>query len=86
MGKKVVILVYICHVSLLENHDLRCCIENRDILQTSTFREMCRGTRICFANFRLVFFLVFFLLTYFFRLVTTTFIDLVFRTKRARCG
>ena len=40
--KKVVIVVYICHVSLLENHDLRCCIEKRDILQTSTFREMCR--------------------------------------------
>ena len=33
-GKKVVTVVYICHVSLLENHDLRCCIEKRDILQT----------------------------------------------------
>ena len=31
--EKVVIVVYICHVSLLENHDLRCCIEKRDILQ-----------------------------------------------------
>ena len=38
--KKVVIAVYIYHVSLLENHDLHCCIEKRDILQTSTFREM----------------------------------------------
>ena len=38
--KKVVIVVYICHVSLFENHDLRCCIEKHDILQTSTFREM----------------------------------------------
>ena len=43
MGKKkVIIVVYICHVSLLENHDLRCCVEKRCILQTSTFREMSR--------------------------------------------
>ena len=59
--KKVVIVVYICHVSLLENHDLRCCIEKRDILQTSTFREMriyvyifivVQRARICYANIR----------------------------------
>ena len=53
--KKVVIVVYICHVSLLENHDLRCCIEKSDILQTSTFREMCRELGFVTQRLELIF-------------------------------
>ena len=33
-------VVYISHVSLLENHDLQCCIEKRDILQNENIQCM----------------------------------------------